>query len=125
MNNQNIQNRYNQQVRNDRRAAALQRRLDRETTGLADVDLVNRLYQNWTIMNMLLCEDHGCAYSIDSEGTLFYTPLNQDNTIDTSDWIEVDLLSILGEEQEIQDLINEVHEKLITMMKSVGEYFQN
>ncbi len=76
-------------------------------------------------MNILLCEDHGCAYSIDSEGTLFYTPLNQDNTIDTSDWIEVDLLSILGEEQEIQDLINEVHEKLITMMKSVGEYFQN
>ena len=47
MNNQNIQDRYNQQVRNDRRAAALQRRLDRETTGLADVDLVNRLYQNW------------------------------------------------------------------------------
>ena len=75
-------------------------------------------------MNILLCEDHGCAYSIDSEGTLFYTPLNQDNTIDTSDWIEVDHMAILGEEQEIQDLINEVHEKLITMMKSVGEYFQ-
>lgn len=75
-------------------------------------------------MNMLLCEDHGCAYSIDSEGTLFYTPLNQDNTIDTSDWIEVDFMSLLGEEQEIQDLVNEVHEKLITMMKSVGEYFQ-
>ena len=46
MNNQNIQTRYDQQVRDDRRAAALQRRLDRETTGLADVDLVNRLYQN-------------------------------------------------------------------------------
>ena len=46
MKTQNIQDRYDQQVRNDRRAAALQRRLDRETTGLADVDQVNHLYQN-------------------------------------------------------------------------------
>ena len=46
MKTQTIQDRYNKQVRNDRRAAALQRKLDRENNGYADVDLVNRLYQN-------------------------------------------------------------------------------
>ena len=75
-------------------------------------------------MNILLCEELGCAYSIDSEGTLYYTPLFQDNTIDTSDWCEVDFLSLLGEEQNIQDTVNQYHEQLITMMKSIGEYFQ-
>jgi len=41
-----IQDRYNQQVRADRKAAALQRKLDRESGGYADIDLVNRLYKN-------------------------------------------------------------------------------
>ena len=46
MKTQSIQDRYNQQVRDDRRAAALQRKLDRESGGYADVDLVNKLYKN-------------------------------------------------------------------------------
>ena len=46
MKTQTIQDRYNQQVRNDRKVAALQRKLDRESGGYADVDLVNLLYQN-------------------------------------------------------------------------------
>ena len=45
MKTQTIQDRYIQQVRADRKAAALQRKLDREANGLADVDLVNQLYQ--------------------------------------------------------------------------------
>ena len=40
----NTNTRYQNQVREDRKAAALQRRLDREATGMADVDLVNRIY---------------------------------------------------------------------------------
>jgi len=75
-------------------------------------------------MNILLCEKLGCAYSIDSEGTLFYTPMGKDGSIDVTDWCEVDFMSLLGEEQVIQDSITEVHEKLITMMKAIGEYFQ-
>ena len=76
------------------------------------------------MMNILLCEKLGCAYSIDSEGTLFYTPMYQGGSIETQDWCEVDMMSLLGEEQEVQDLINEVHKQLITMMKSIGQYFQ-
>jgi len=75
-------------------------------------------------MNILLCEEHGCAYSICSEGELFYTPITEDGTIDTSDWCEVDFMSLLGEDQEVQDTVNKYHEQLITMMKSIGEYYQ-
>ena len=40
----NTQTRYQQQVSQDRRAAALQRAEERRLTGSADVDQVNRLY---------------------------------------------------------------------------------
>ena len=74
---------------------------------------------------ILLCEELGCAYSIDSEGTLYYSPLENNSwTLQTDDWSEVDLMSLSGEEQNIQDTVNKCHEKLITMMKSVGEYYQ-
>ena len=39
-----VQDRYAQQVKADRRAAAIQRRLDRLSGGLADVDQVNLVY---------------------------------------------------------------------------------
>ncbi len=74
---------------------------------------------------ILLCEELGCAYSIDSEGTLYYSPLGVDSwLLETDNWTEVDFMSLLGEEQYIQDTVNKCHERLITMMKSVGEYFQ-
>jgi len=62
----------------------------------------------------------GCAYSIDSEGTLFYTPMYQDGSINLEDWIEVEPVDELDEED-----INIVHRKLIKMSMSIGEYFKN
>jgi hypothetical protein len=73
---------------------------------------------------ILTSEQHGCAYSIDSEGTLFYTPMLQGGGIETEDWIEVDYLAMLGEEKEVQDVINTVHEQLITLNKALGWYYQ-
>jgi len=40
----NTQTRYDRQVALDRRAAAIQRRTEREMVGFCDVDQVNRLY---------------------------------------------------------------------------------
>jgi len=74
---------------------------------------------------ILTSEEHGCAYSIDSEGTLFYTPMLQGGGIETMEWIEVDHLAMLGEEKEVQDVINNVHEQLITLNKALGWYYQN
>ena len=64
-------------------------------------------------------ENLRCVYSIDSEGTLFYTPMYINGTINLGDWIEVESVDELDDES-----INEVHDKLIAMSKAIGEYFQ-
>ena len=53
-------------------------------------------------MIVLTAENQGCAYSIDSEGTLFYTPKYQDGSINLEDWCEVDLMSLMGEEENFR-----------------------
>ena len=75
-------------------------------------------------MIVLTCDDHGCAYSIDSEGTLYYTPQYNDGSINVEDWDEVDHMALLGEEDDIQALVEEVHEQLIVISKSIGEYYK-
>lgn len=76
-------------------------------------------------MIVLTSENNGCAYSIDSEGTLFYTPQYQDGSINLEDWCEVDLMSLMGEEEDFRSEIDEIHQKLIEMSKAIGEYFQS
>ena len=75
-------------------------------------------------MIVLTSENLGCAYSIDSEGTLFYTPQYQDGSINLEDWCEVDLMSLMGEEENLRLEIDTIHEQLISMSKAIGEYFQ-
>ena len=75
-------------------------------------------------MIVLTTENLGCAYSIDSEGTLFYTPQYQDGSINLEDWCEVDLMSLMGEEENLRLEIDEIHQQLIEMSKVIGEYFQ-
>ena len=67
-------------------------------------------------MIVLTADNIGCAYSIDSEGTLFYSPLFKDGSVRTGYWTEV---------EEIEyDEQRDAQEKLITMSKALGEYFQ-
>ena len=65
-------------------------------------------------MTMIICEEMGCAYSIDSEGTLFYSPLFKDGSdTRTGYWTEV---------EEIEyDEQRDAQEKLIKMSKALGE----
>lgn len=67
-------------------------------------------------------EDHGCAYTIDTEGTLYYIPIHSNGILNFGELCEVDYEELRdgGYEDEVQ----EVHQKLIQMMKSVGEYYQ-
>lgn len=78
---------------------------------------------NSTGMLILISEEHGCAYSVDAEGTLFYTPQMVGGAIDAEDWSEVDHMAMLGEEQQIQDQINEVHQQLIVANQALGWYY--
>jgi len=74
---------------------------------------------------ILTSEELGCAYSIDNEGTLFYTPIYEEGRVDTEDWCEVDFMSMLGEEESIRNEVNRIEEELITLNKAVGWYYQN
>jgi hypothetical protein len=75
-------------------------------------------------MNIYIAENQGCAYSICSEGALYYTPLYQDGTVNLEDWSEVDLMHLMGEDENLRCEVDEIHDKLIAMSKAIGEYFQ-
>ena len=75
-------------------------------------------------MILYTADNLGCVYSIDSEGTLFYTPQYQDGSINLEDWCEVDLMHLMGEEENLRLEVDAIHEKLISMSKAIGEYFQ-
>ena len=77
-------------------------------------------------MIIYIAENQGfCAYSICSEGALYYTPLYQDGSMNVEDWTEVDLMSLMGEEENLRFEVDDIHDKLISMNKAAGFYYQN
>jgi len=70
-------------------------------------------------MILLAPEDHGAVYTIDSEGTLYFMPKYSNGTINFEEITEVTDVDELDEEN-----VMEIHSKLIQMMKSIGEYYQ-
>jgi len=73
-------------------------------------------------MILYIPEGHGCAYSIDTEGTLFSTPILEGGALylEETDFVDREELPGGCYEPELQ----EIHEKLIAISKSVGEYYQ-
>ena len=70
-------------------------------------------------MILYIPEGHGCAYSIDDEGTLYYTPISESGAIRLDDWTECEAVDELDEEG-----LNDIQEKLITLNKANGTYFR-
>lgn len=70
------------------------------------------------LMTFIRCEAHGCVYTLDPHNpdALLYTPLYQDGSFASSlndeDWLVVDFLSLLGEEEEIRSKIDSIHNLL-------------
>ena len=75
-------------------------------------------------MIILTSDKQGWAYSIDSEGTLYYTPMYVTGGIETEEWSEVDLMSLMGEDENLRLEVDQIHEQLIAMSKAIGEYYQ-
>jgi hypothetical protein len=66
--------------------------------------------------------DHGCVYTVCTEGELFYAPMYQNGTVNFEEFDVVDLMSLMGEEEYNQ--IVEIQNKLIDMMQHAGLYFK-
>ena len=67
-------------------------------------------------------EFHGFAYTIDTEGTLYYIPIHSNGILNFNEIDEVDTYDLCDSGYE--DDVQEIHEKLIAMSKSAGEYYQ-
>ena len=67
-------------------------------------------------------EGHGCAYSIDTEGTLFYTPIVEGGALYFDEIAEVDYDNV--DECCYEPEVKDIHQKLIQMSKSIGIYYQ-
>ena len=65
----------------------------------------------------------GCAYSIDDEGCLYYTPKYMDDTINLTEWCEVELDELEGEDEEVQEEIQEIWNQLIKANQAIGCYY--
>jgi len=62
-------------------------------------------------------ENFESAYSIDDEGTLYYTPVSESGAIRLDDWEFVDV-------DEMSDDLIHIQDKLITLNKANGTYFR-
>jgi len=74
---------------------------------------------------ILTSEEHGCAYTMDTEGTLLYTPMLQGGGIETEDWSEVEMNEIEAMGEDITREIVNIEQQLITLMKAMGWYYQS
>jgi len=68
----------------------------------------------------LTVENHGCVYTICTEGELYYAPIYQNGNVNMNefDWVDYDVA-----EADYDELEN-IHGALIDMMQRAGLYFK-
>ena len=66
--------------------------------------------------------EHGCAYTVCTEGELFYAPIYQNGTVNLEEFDFVDMMAMMGEDE--YERIVEVQDELIDMMQRAGLYFK-
>ena len=67
----------------------------------------------------LTVEDHGCVYTVSTEGELFYAPIYSNNSMNFDEFDIVDF----DDEVDDEDL-EEIQSALIDMMQRTGLYFR-
>ncbi len=67
----------------------------------------------------LTVENHGCVYTVCTEGELFYAPIYKNHNVNLMEFDMVDFDSVDDEEE-----MEQIQSALIDMMKRAGLYFQ-
>ena len=65
-------------------------------------------------------EEHGCVYTVCTEGELFYAPMYQDGSINT---MEFDMVDFWESDVDIEEL-EAIQSALIDMMQRAGLYYK-
>ena len=69
----------------------------------------------------LTVENHGCVYTVCTEGELYYAPIYQDGYVNFYEFDIVDFYETDADQEEL----NEIQNALIDMTKNIGLYFQS
>ena len=70
----------------------------------------------------LTVENHGCVYTICTEGELYYAPILSDGSVNFNEFDIVDFYE--ARDYDMEEEMNEIQSALIDMMKRAGLYFQ-
>ena len=70
----------------------------------------------------LTVENHGCVYTICTEGELFYAPILANGSVNFNEFDIVDFYE--ARDCDMEDELNEIQSALVDMTKRVGLYFQ-
>jgi len=70
----------------------------------------------------LTVENHGCIYTVCTEGELFAAPIYDNHTVNLEEFDIVDFYD--ARDYDMEEELNDVHAALIDMMQRVGLYFK-
>jgi len=70
----------------------------------------------------LTVQNHGCVYTVCTEGELFAAPMYKDGTVNMEEFDIVDFYD--ARDNDMEEELNEIQDALIDMMKRAGLYFQ-
>ena len=70
----------------------------------------------------LTVENHGCVYTVCTEGELFYAPILANGNVNFNEFDIVDFYE--ARDCDMEEELNEIQDALIDMMKRAGLYFQ-
>ena len=69
----------------------------------------------------LAAEEHGCMYTVCTEGELFYAPMYRDGTVNLEEFDFVDMDTM---DEKTAKKCEEIQSTLIEMMQCAGLYFR-
>ena len=70
----------------------------------------------------LTVKEHGCVYTVCTEGELFWAPIYHDNTVNLEEFDFVDYNEVLGDE-ELGEQLDEIQLTLCKMMQAAGLFY--
>jgi len=71
----------------------------------------------------LTVEEHGCVYTVCTEGELFCAPIHHDNTINLEEFDFVDYDQMMGDEVGMKEQLDEIQLTLCKMMQAAGLFY--
>ena len=71
----------------------------------------------------LTVEEHGCVYTVCTEGELFCAPIHHDNTINLEEFDFVDFMALMGDEVDMKEQLDEIQLTLCKMMQAAGLFY--